>query len=366
MSNISILNAKYKLDSLGLLPDFCLQEIFNREVSNASVAKIIILLSEDSKKKVLQNINKIRVKKINIIIDKFYKKTINIPFTRFEKSCEDLLERVQELKEDGRIRIPEVIFDESFLNSAHELDNFSDNLPRFNCYHNDLHDLISWWNLAAKNIKSLFGKRVQAENLILERLEDEFSSNIFAYAIDALNKNEFADKAEEMRSAALRDFELRLNLIKEFLMSLITKTSKRDLATRLASYFDNDEIQNQLIKNGPLLLLPAIKDKLPAEDIAMSLYKLKLMYDESGFEEIVKHTTPSNSYFLVKGLSISSTITNQKYAEKIIVERKKSIFEDFKIKQKMIIDAATCIRENISSYVMLELMASYTVYDFEE
>ena len=366
MSDIAILNDQYKLDSLGLLPDFCLQEIFNREVSNASAAKIIILLSEESKIKVLQNINVIRAENINLIIDKFQRKIITIPFTRFEKSCEDLMDRVQELKKAGKIQIPEASFDESFLNNVNELTNFSDNLPRFNFHHNDLHDLISWWNLAAKNIKSLFGKRVQAENLVLERLEDEFSATIFAHAIDDLHKNDFADKAEYLRKSALTKYELRLNMVESFLQGLISKTNDRDFAAKLGNYFPNDDLQTRLIKNGPLLLIPAVKDELPPEDIAMSLYKLKLMYNEFGIDGIDKFTKQSNNYFLTKGLSISSSNMNPEYARRIISARKKSILEDFKIKQKMIIDAATCIRENISTYVMLELMTSYTVYDFEE
>ncbi len=366
MSEISILNQQYKLDSLGLLPDFCLQEIFNREVSNASAAKIIILLSGETQTKVLQNINIIRAQKIKVIIDKFCKKTLDIPFARFEKSCENLMDRVQDLKEAGKIQIPEISLDESFLNNTHELTNFSDNLPRFNFHHNDLHDLISWWNLAAKNIKSLFGKRVQAENLVLERLDDEFSARIFAHAIDDLHKNEFADKAEELRAAALSEYELRLNLIETFLLSLISKTNERDLATKLGDYFPNNDMKDRLIKNGPLLLIPAVKDELPPEDIAMSLYKVKLMYEELGIDKIDKLIKPSNNHFLTKGLSISSSNMNPEYARRIIYARKKSTLDEFKIKQKMIIDAATCIRENISTYVMLELMTSYTVYDFEE
>lgn len=366
MSDITILNDQYKLDSLGLLPDFCLQEIFSREVSNASAAKIIILLSDDTKTKIFKNMNTIRAEKIKKIIDKFQSKELEIPFSRFEKGCEDLMDRVQELKEAGKIKIPEISLHESFLNNDHDLTKFSDNLPRLNFHNNDLHDLISWWNLVAKNMKSLFGKRVQAENIVLERLDDEFSARVFACSIDALNRNEFADKAKELRDTFLEKYELRLNLIETFLLSLVSNTDNRDLAARLASHFPESGMQEQLLTNGPLLLIPAVKDELPPEDIAMSLYKLKLLCDESDADNIDKYTKHTNNHYFRKGLSISSSNMDPKHAVRIIVERKKSTLEDFKIKQKMIIDAATCIRENISSYVMLELMTSYTVYDFEE
>ncbi len=60
------------------------------------------------------------------------------------------MDRVQELKEEGKIQVPTISLDESILNTSGELAEFSDNLPRFNFYHNDIHDLISWWNLVAK------------------------------------------------------------------------------------------------------------------------------------------------------------------------------------------------------------------------
>ncbi|NDV26259.1 hypothetical protein [Desulfovibrio sp. JC010] len=367
MSEIDSLNSQYKLDSLGLLPDFCLQEIFSREFNNAATAKIFILLSEGTKQKVIENLNMIRAVRINKIIDKFESGELEIPFSRFEKTCEDLMDRVQELKEEGKIQVPEVSLDESFLSSSRELTDFSDNLPRFNFYQNDLHDLISWWNLAAKNIKSLFGKRSQAENIVLERLDDEFSARIFAHSIDDLKKNEFADKAEEFRVAAFREHEQRLNLIEEFLLQLINKLSNRDFAARLADNFPDDEsMQDKLLQNSPLLLIPAVKDELPAEDIAMSLFKLKLIHDDLGFKGIEKLIRSSNNYFFKKGLSISFSNMNSEYAQRIIKERKKSALNEFKIKLKMIIDAVTCIRENSSIYIMLELMSSYTVYDFEE
>lgn len=367
MPEISSLNEQYKLDSLGLLPDFCLQEIFTREISNAATAKIIILLSEDTRQKVFHNFNMIRTVRIRKIIENYESGKLNISFSRFEKTCEYLMDRVQELKENGKIQVPAVSLDESFLNSSTELTNFSDNLPRFNFSKNDIHDLISWWNLAAKNIKSLFGKRAQAENIILERLDDKFSSKIFAHAIDDLKKKEFNDKAAELRESTFHEYELRLNLIEEFLYELIDNKNDRNLAARLASQFPKeDTMQERLLKNGPLLLIPTIKEELPPEDIAMSLFKLKLIHDELEIRGIEKLTKSSNIYFFTKGLSIASSNMDLEYAQKIIKKRKNAALDEFKIKLKMIIDAATCIRENISTYVMLELMSSYTVYDFEE
>ncbi|WP_319777651.1 hypothetical protein [Maridesulfovibrio sp.] len=366
MSDISSLSEQYKLDSLGLLPDFCLQEIFNHEVSNAAASKIIILLSDEVRSKVIENFNIIRADKIKLIIDKFESGQLKISYSRFEKTCENLMDRVQDLKEAGKIKIPEIIIDESFLNTAQELSDFSDTLPRFNFYHNDIHDLISWWNLAAKNIKSIFGKRSQVENIILERLEDDFSARIFAHSIDDLKYTEFIDKTYEIRISTLDEYRLILNLIETFLLQLITRVSNRDFAAALAEHFQDEKMQDMLLENGPLLLLPAIKDQLPAEDIAMSLFKLKLLYDDLGMHGIEKLVSQSNIHFFTKGLSISSTQMNPEYAARIISARKKAALDDFAIKQKMIIDAATCIRENTSIFVMLELMSSYTVYDFEE
>ncbi|WP_320173746.1 hypothetical protein [Maridesulfovibrio sp.] len=367
MAEISSLNEQYKLDSLGLLPNFCLQEIFNREINNATAAKIIILLSEDTRRKVLENFNMVRSARINKIINNFENGELDIPFSRFEKTCEDLMDRVQELKEDGKIQVPTISLDESIFDTSGELATFSDNLPRFNFYHNDIHDLISWWNLAAKNIKYLFGQKAEAENIVMNRLEDNFSAKIFAYAIDDLRKNEFTEKANKLRKSTFREYELLLNLIEEFLLELLDKKNDRDFAARLADNFPEDNsMQDKLLKNGPLLLIPAIKDELPAEDIAMSLFKLKLIHDEFGIHGIEKLIRTSNIYYFTKGLSISSAKMDPEYANKIIKERKKSILNEFGIKLKMIIDAATCIRENTSTYIMLELMSSYTVYDFEE
>ncbi|GEM_PF-2450739 len=367
MSEITSLNEQYKLDSLGLLPDFCLQEIFNSEVSNAAAAKIIILLSDETREKVLSNFNRIRLFKIKIIIDKLEKGELKIPFSRFEKTCEDLMDRVQNLKENGKIQVPAINFDESFLNNIDDLTIFSDNLPRFNFYQNDIHDLISWWNLAAKNIKSLYGKRAQAENIVLERLDDEFSTNVFAHSIDDLKKNIFFDKATQLHSEAYAAYAKRLDLIEEFLLELLDKKNDRDFAARLAAHFpDDDKMQGLLLKNGPLLLIPAVKEELPAEDIAMSLYKLKLIHEELNIRGIEKLIRNSDNNFFIKGLSISSSQMPPNYALKIIKERKKSDLADFDTKLKMIIDAATCIREDLSTYIMLELMSSYTVYDFEE
>jgi hypothetical protein len=367
MPELSVLTERYKLESLGLLPDFCLQEIFNRQVSNAATAKIAILLSEDNRNKLLDNFNNVRKLKIRKIIDNFENNQLQIPFSRFEKICEDLMDRVQELKENGKIQVPQINLDESILNSSNELSDFSDNLPRFNFYHNDQHDLISWWNLAAKNIKALFGKRAQTEDIILERLDDEFSIEIFTHSIDALRKNEFRDKVEEVRAAAFKEYELRLNLIEYFLLDLIDKQSNRFFASRLAALFPEPEsMRSRLLQDGPLLLIPAVKDELTAEDIAMSLFKLKLIYDDLGVTGIEKLTNKSNINYFTKGLSISLSKMPQDYAEHIIAERKKAELHDFAIKQKMVIDAATCIRDNVSIYLMLELMSSYTVYDFEE
>ncbi len=125
-------------------------------------------------------------------------------------------------------------------------------------------------------------------------------------------------------------------------------------------------MKDRLLKNGPLLLIPAVKDELPADDIAMSLFKLKLIHDEFEMHGIEKLVRNSNNYFFTKGLSITSSNMNPEYAQRIINERMKSALTEFEIKLRMIIDAATCIRENTSTYVMLELMSSYTVYDFEE
>ncbi|NDV24146.1 hypothetical protein [Desulfovibrio sp. JC022] len=367
MPEISSLNGQYKLDSLGLLPDFCLQEIFSRKISNAAAAKIIILLSEQTRQKLLDNFNMVRTVRIKTIIDKYESGELKIPFSRFEKTCEDLMDRVQNLKEEGKIQIPEVSLDESFFNSSNELTTFSDTIPRFNFCHNDIHDLISWWNLAARNIRSLFGKKAQAEDIVLERLDDEFSAKIFAHAIDDLRTNEFNDKAEELRKSAFHEYELRLNLIEEFLLELIDKKNDRNFAAKLASFFPEDKLmQDKLIKNGPLLLIPAVKDELPVKDIAMSLFKLKLIYDEFEMHGIEKLVSTSNNHFFKKGLSITSSKMNPSYERRIITERKKSALAEFEIKLRMIIDAAICIRENISTFIMLELMSSYTVYDFEE
>lgn len=367
MSELISLNEQYKLDSLGLLPDFCLQEIFNSEVNNDEAAKIIILLSDEHRKKVISNFNIIRALRVNTIIDNFKKGELEISFSRFEKTCEDLMDRIQDLKASGKIQVPAISLDESFLNNADDLTNFSDNLPRFNFYQNDIHDLISWWNLAAKNIKSLFGKRAQAENIVLERLDDDFSAKLFAHSVDDLKKNIFFDKAAQLRSEAYAAYAKHLDLIEEFLLELLDKKNDRDFAARLATHFPDDEkMQDRLLKNGPLLLIPAVKEELPAEDIAMSLYKLKLIHDELSMYGIEKLVRNSNSCFFTKGLSISSSKMNPNYAVKIIKERKKSDLADFDTKLKMIIDAATCIREDLSTYIMLELMSSYTVYDFEE
>ncbi len=43
-------------------------------------------------------------------------------------------------------------------------------------------------------MKSLFGQKAQAENVVLKRLEDNFSTRIFAYSIDDIRKNEFIEK----------------------------------------------------------------------------------------------------------------------------------------------------------------------------
>lgn len=298
MKDILELNNQYKLESLSLLPDYCLQEIFSRQIKNAAAAKIIFLLSDSSRQKLLSNINQVRADRVSNLIAQYDSGILESSYSSFEKTCESLLDRVQHLKDSGIIQIPEIGLDESFFNNSVELNNFSDNLPRFNFYHNDIHDLISWWNLAAKNIKSIFGKKIQAENIILERLDDEFSSRIFAYSIDDFGENEFIERSEKLYSEYLKKYKLRLNLTKSFFMALLKKSSNKVLAADLACYFPKDyEITKRLLKHAPLLLIPAIKDCLPADDIAMSLYKLKLIFDESGLEEMEKFTRKVNDHF---------------------------------------------------------------------
>lgn len=367
MADILELNERYKLESLSLLPDYCLQEIFSREVKNTTVAKIIFLLSDHSRQKVLENLNQVRADRVESLLTGYKSGELESSLSSFEKVCESLLDRVQELKDSGVIQIPSVGLDESFFSSSSELSAFSDTLPKFNFYHNDLHDLISWWNLAAKNLKSLFGKRVQAENIILERLDDEFSSKIFAHAIDDLSDKDLSDRAEELSKQIFESYEIRLNLIESFFMALIKNSGNKTFATNLACNFENeDEMVQRLIKHGPLLLLPAIKDSLPPEDIAMSLFKLKYIFTENGFEEMDKFVCTVNEHSFKKSLSIIRSNMTPDYAKRIIRERKKAQLVEIETKLKMITDAVICIRNNISSYIMLELMSSYTVYDFEE
>ncbi|CCO23063.1 hypothetical protein [Maridesulfovibrio hydrothermalis] len=365
-TNISELNAKYKLESLSLLPDYCLQDIFSRDFKNIKTAKIAFLLSDHSRRKVLSNLNTVRADEVSSMLDRYESGEISSSFSSFEKTCEALLDRVQYLKDTGAIKIPEIGLDESFFNISGELNNFSDNLPRFNFYHNDLHDLISWWDLAAKSLKSLFGKRIQVENIILERLEDEFSSKIFSLSINDLGEKDFIERSEKLRKLFFDNYKNRLNLIETFFSALAKKSNNKYLAANLAYTFpQSDEMTSRLIKHGPLLLLPAIKDGLPLEDIAMSLYKLKIIHDENGPEEVVKFTRKADDHFFRKGLSIILSEMEWSYAQRIIRERKKAYIAEFDTKLKMIIDASACIRNNLSPYIMLELMSSYTVYDFE-
>ncbi len=367
MDDISGLNEQYKLESLGLLPDYCLQVIFSRDVKNVTVAKIAFLLSDHSRQKILENLNQIRADKVSRLLDAYESGELKSSLSSFEKVCESLLDRVQQLKEAGLIQVPEIILDDSFLDSSNELNIFSDNLPNFNFYHNDLHDLISWWNLAGKNLKSLFGKRVQVENLILGRLDDEFSSKVFGLAIDDLGDNDLSNRAEEVGRHVFESYKVRLNLIESFFMALIKKSGNRAFAADLACNFDDeDEMCQRLVKHGPLLLLPAIKDSLPPEDIAMSLFKLKYIFSESGFEEMDKFLRNINEHYFKRCLSIIRSNMNLEYAQRIVAERKKAQLNEIETKLKMITDAVFCIRNNISSYIMLELMSSYTVYDFEE
>ncbi|WP_027720656.1 hypothetical protein [Maridesulfovibrio zosterae] len=367
MSNISILNDQYKLESLSLLPDYCLQEIFSNDIKNIAVAKIVFLLSSPSRQTILSNLNNVRSAKISETVKLYDSGELSSSFSSFEKTCELLLDRVQQLKDTGIIQIPQIVLDDSILNYSNELNTLSDNIPRFNFYYNDLHDLISWWNLAANSIRSIFGKRIQVENIILERLEDEFSSKIFAHSIDDIGKKDFHDRADELREHFFKSYKTRLNIIESFFLALLKNDNNKTFIADLSSNFQNDEeIADQLKKYGPLLILPAIKDNLPPEDIAMSLYKLKLIFDESGIDEMNKFINKVEDHFFKKCLSIIQCQMNKIYAQKIIIERKKAQLNEIEIKLKMIIDAVTCIRNNITPYIMLELMSSYTVYDFEE
>lgn len=367
MSDISELNSCYKLESLGILPDYCLQEIFSREFSNADTARTALLLSKETRDKVVSNLNIIRAELVASTIEKYEAGRLEINRTSFEKTCESLMDRVQHLKEAGLIKIPEAGIDDSFLNLNEDLQACSDSLPNFNLHHLDHHDIILWWDLAAKKIKSVFGKRAQVENIILERLTDDFSMELFAHSINDISDNQLTETANELRHNCSDYTRIRLDMIESFLLSLNSDSSNRKLVEDLALHFpDNSDFRDRLYRLGPLLLIPSLKEDLPLEDTAMSLYKLKHIYDESGPEEMLKFTAKIDDHFFRRGLAVVISGMDQSYAKRIIRERKKAQLDETVIKLKMIFDAVMCIRNKVSSYIMLELMSSYTVYDFEE
>lgn len=366
MTEITELNNLYKLESLGMLPDYCLQEIFSREFSNIDTALITAILSKESGIKVLSNINAVRSEKISVIVDRFNKGILDISSARFEKSCEALMDRVQELKNNGLIKIPQVSVDADFFNQDEELHHYTDALPNFDFQYMDLHEVISWWDLAAKSIKSVFGKRTQIENIILERLKDDFSSMLFASSIDDIHDMKIVDIEERLRNDTIEDCRKRLDMSESFLMSLGGKTS-RQLASDLALHFpDQPDFINRLTRLGPLLLVPTVKHNLPLEEIAIRLYKLKLIHDEQGADEMLKFAGRIEDHFFRRGLAVVLSGMDFNFAQRIIKERRKAQLDETIIKLKMISDAVMCIRHRTSGYIMLELMSSYTVYDFEE
>ncbi|WP_432738735.1 hypothetical protein [Maridesulfovibrio sp. FT414] len=367
VDNISLLNDRYKLESLGILPDYCLQEIFSREFSNADTAKIAILLSEPAREKLFANLNMVRSEKIAAMIDKFESGALELNYESFENTCEHLMDRVQELKDNGTIRIPETGIEDSFLSLDTDLQACSDSLPNFNLHHMDLHDLISWWDLAAKKMRSVFGKKAQVENIIMERLSDDYSLEIFAQSIDDISDNKLLQSGNELIASFSSQYSARLDMIESFLLAVATKRSIRQLAEDLAIHFPkNADIKDTMTRLGPLLLIPSLKETLPLEDVAMSLYKLKHIYDEQGAEEMLKFTGRTEDHFFRRGLAVVLSGMDLNYSRRIINERKKAQLDETVIKLKMVLDAVTCIRNKVSGYIMLELMSSYTVYDFEE
>ncbi len=367
MTETSELNSNYKLESLGILPDYCLQEIFSRDFSNADTARTAILLSEETREKILSNLNIVRAEQVSSIINKYKSGVLEINSTSFEKTCECLMDRVQDLKEQGVVNIPAIGIDDTFLSLNDDLQSCSDSLPSFNMHFMDLHDLISWWDLAGKKVKSVFGKRIQVENIILERLADDFSMEVFAHSIDDISNSRLIETAKKLRENKVDDSRKRLDMSESFLLSLTAENSNRQFVEELAFHFhDKEEFKNKLVRLGPLLLIPSLKENLPLEDFAMSLYKLKHIHSEMGPEEMLKFTAKVDDHFFRRGLAVVMSGMDLNYVRKIISERKKAQLDETEIKLKMICDAVLCIRNRVSSYIMLELMSSYTVYDFVE
>ncbi|MBI9111172.1 hypothetical protein [Maridesulfovibrio ferrireducens] len=368
MIKISDLNTDQRLESLTLMPDYYLQEIFTRDISNETTAKILVILSEQSKEIILSNLNTVRKEKISSLLESYFSEQLSLSTIEIEQACEALLDRVENLVKSGFIRpAPTVEIDDSFFDLSAEIKHFSDSLPRFDFNQNDLHDLISWWNLAAKNSKKLFGRKPEVQNLILERLDDTFSSSIFRLSIDDASDMLVLKESKKLRTRILEDYKKRVDLIEIFFLSINSKQDSNEIASKLAAFFpDNAAMLSRLLKHGPLLLYPAVKGRLPPEDIAMSLFKLKLIEDENGQAEMEKYTQKFDDQFFNKGLSLILAKMDEKYLRKILAERKKAYTLELEIKMKMITDAIICIRNNVSPYILLELMSSYTVYDFQE
>ncbi|WP_291330035.1 hypothetical protein [Desulfovibrio sp. UCD-KL4C] len=368
MIKISDLKTDQRLESLTLMPDYYLQEIFTRDISNETTAKILAPFSDQSREIILSNLNKIRREKISSLLNAYATEGLALSLTEVEQACETLLDRVEDLVKSGFIRQSQTDnFDASFFDMSAEMINFSDSLPIFDFNQNDLHDLISWWNLAAKNNKSLFGKKPEVQNLILERLDDVFSSSIFKLSIDDGSDAQVLEESKKLHTQILADYKKRTDLIETFLLSLSSNQKSTELSSKLARFFpDSETIQERLTKHAPLLLYPSVTDRLPPEDIAMSLFKLKLIVEEKGHAEMEKFTQKVDDQFLRKGLSLIFAKIDYDYLRKILSERKKAYALELEIKLKMITDAVICIRNNVSPYLLLELMSSYTAYDFQE
>ncbi|OEU68948.1 MAG: hypothetical protein BA863_11445 [Desulfovibrio sp. S3730MH75] len=368
MISLSDINTDQRLDSVTMMPDYCVQEIFSCDINNESCAKILVVLSEQSREIILSNLNTVRKDKISELLELYLSEKTPLTPQEVEISCESLLDRIEYLVKAGFIRIStRNEIDESFLDMSAELINFSDSLPIFDFNHNDLHDLIIWWNLAAKNSKTILGKRYEVQNIILERLDDQFSTELYSTSIDDATEQELHQKSNLLRAEALEDYKIRVNLIESFILSTAQKLSVQQLASELSSFFsDKKAMEERLLKHGPLLLYPAIKERLPAQDIAMSLYKLGLIIADEGLDEMDKYTKKFDDQFFRKGAALLLAGIDEINLGKIITERKKAYTWELETKMKMITDAVICIRNNVSTYVMLELMSSYTVYDFEE
>ncbi|SMF24322.1 FliG C-terminal domain-containing protein [Desulfovibrio gilichinskyi] len=368
MIKISDLKTDQRLESLTLMPDYYLQEVFTRDISNETTAKILAAFSDQSREIILSNLNKIRREKVSSLLHAYAAEKLPLSLTDVEQACEALLDRVEDLVNSGFIRQGQAgDIEASFFDMSAEMINFSDSLPIFNFNQNDLHDLISWWNLAAKNNKSLFGKKPEVQNLILERLDDVFSSSIFRLSIDDNSDAQVLEESKKLRSQILADYKKRTDLIETFLLSLSSNQKSNELSSKFALFFsDSETIKERLIKHAPLLLYPSVTEHLPPEDIAMSLFKLKLLVEEKGHAEMEKFTQKVDDQFLRKGLSLIFAKIDDEYLQKILSERKKAYTLELEIKLKMITDAVICIRNNVSPYILLELMSSYTVYDFQE